>query len=479
MDLNPTDHFDLNNRYDLNTVNESKVLSPRALKILFNTINLGLWRWNLSTDEIFFDKNCVLIAGYGGMGQSSPGIKKNVVYSGDRDKIMKNVKSYLEGKTPWYEAEFRMVKRDGALIWVREKGAITEWDNSGTPAFMTGMLQEITPVKPAEKKFLREKLIKENERLRINMDTLIKKSEDARRMGAALFNAPPHIDLIFNRSLDIINCSLSAVEYFGFSSKETFLAQFMQFIRTTAVVSVRMDTFAYFQERLIYTARYGYCTFEIEILLHGKTIPLRTICKRLAFGGSFIIGVYLIDLSAVKNAKTLLVRQERQLKAVYTVIFLLLSSHSEDFAMVIHESLKHLGQSVKADRAYIWKNTLNEGRLQCVKFSEWVVPRFWGCENLNLNSFFYDDFLPNWQEKVSNRLSINKLTRNMESPLRLYEPSGALSLLIVPIILKEKFWGFIGLENCTDERLFTRQEETLLKTGGALMAAAIDRHEPD
>jgi PAS domain S-box-containing protein len=472
------DNTDSPDHYDLSVGGESQIFfSPKALNLLFNTINLGLWKWNFSTDELFFDKRCTRIAGYGDNETSPEKIKNNLIYFKDLNIIKKQMDAYLAGRTAWYEAEFRMVRKDGALIWVQEKGVITEWDKSGAPVLMTGLLQEI-PSQPAEKKIRREKLFKENERLRINTENILKKLEETRRIGTALFNANPHINLLFDNSLRLINCSPVTVEYFGFSSKETFLAQFMRFIRTITFISSSEDIFLYFRERLTYTARYGYCTFEIKVLFHEKIIPLRVICKRLTMTDTSVISMYLMDLSVLKNTKNVLVRRDRQLKAVYTAIFLLLSSQQEDFAMVVYESLKHLGQSVKADRAYIWKNVYAEGRFQGTKVSSWQTLRLFDSKGRNMDHFFYDDYLPNWREKIAERLNINKLTRDLESSLaRLYGSGKALAVLIAPLIVKGEFWGFIGFENCTDERLFTQQEETMLKYGGILIASAIDQHE--
>jgi PAS domain S-box-containing protein len=467
-------------RYDSDIGNGLQIFCPGALNILFNTIKLGLWEWNFSTDELFFDARCTIIAGYE-VREPFKKIKKNLIYSKDLHIVRKQIEKYLAGKSAWYEAEFRMIRKDGTLIWVHEKGVITEWNKLGSPVLMTGMLQEVAPAHGIEKKIRREKLFKENERLRINTEILQKRIEETQQIGSALFNASPHINLLFNHSLRLINCSPVTAEYFGFSSKETFLAQFMQFIRTITLISaVPEDTLPYFRERLIYTVRYGYCTFDIKIQFQEKIIPLRGICKRIIFAGHSVISMYLNDLSALKNTRNMLVRQERQLKTVYTVVYLLLSASQEDFAGVLYESLKYLGQCVKADRVYIWRNVLMEEGLQSVKVSEWHTVHSFDREDQNRIRFFYDDYLPHWREKVSDGISLNKLTRDLESPLvPLYSTGNALAILVVPVIFKEKFWGFIGLENCTDERLFTRRDEILIKTSGALMAAAMDRHEPD
>lgn len=463
--------------HDLSAGGESQVSFPKYLMILFNTINLGVWRWNFSTDELFFDTRCNLIAGYENDEEGFKAIKKNLIYYKDLHILRKKVEDYLTGRTSWYEAEFRMLRKDGTLIWIQEKGVVTEWDKGGAPVLMIGLLQEVSPVNRREKGFWRERLLKENERLGINMEIFRKQFEETRNFSAALFNATPHTMLLFNHSLRLINCTPVTVEYFGFSSKETFLVQFMQFIRTITVAPDPADNFSYIPEQLAYAARYGYCTFEIKILLRGETVPLEVRCKRITLADSFIISMDLMDLSALKNTQKKLIRQKRQLDTLYNLVFLLFSSCQEDFSLAVYQSLQYLGQSVKADRVYIWKNILAGGRLQGAKISEWRVPQIPDHRDQNPISFSYDDCLPNWREEVSDDSGINKLIQDLEAPLaRLHGSGDALSLLIVPILLKGEFWGFIGIESRSNECLFTHREESLLKNGGILIASAIDHY---
>ncbi|MDR3139109.1 MAG: PAS domain-containing protein [Treponema sp.] len=463
--------------HDLDIEDDFKASFPKTLATLFSVIHLGAWRWYIPEDELFFDRQCFFITGYESTDLLPRGIKKELVYFKDRDNMAKSLISHLKGKTAYYEAEFRIVRKDGTLVWVQERGAVTERDKSGAPVYMTGLLQEIA--RPCgEKELKREKLFKENERLRINLEILQTNLEETQSLGTSLFNSNPHLHILFNSSLNPINCNPVAMEYFGFSSKETFLAQFMQFIRIIVPASPPADNPSFLKEKLHYTARYGYCAFEMKVLLRGETVPLQVICKRISLAGRFIISMYLSDISALKNAQGRLMRQERQLHALYTLAFLLFSSCQEDFSLVIYKSLKHLGQSVKADRAYIWKNVLAEGRLRGAKISEWKVPHFFDRPDQGLISFSYDDYLPNWREKISGKFNINKVFQDLETPLaRLHSSENALSFLIVPILLKGEFWGFIGIENCTNEHFFCQREEMLLKNGGALIAAAVDQYE--
>jgi PAS domain S-box-containing protein len=60
--------------------------------------------------------------------------------------------AHLQGKSPYYEQEFRVRKADGTWRWLVVKGKIMEKDRSGTPLQVTGTLRDITERKLVEEK---------------------------------------------------------------------------------------------------------------------------------------------------------------------------------------------------------------------------------------------------------------------------------------------------------------------------------------
>jgi signal transduction histidine kinase/CheY-like chemotaxis protein len=171
------------------------------------------------------------------------------------------------------------------------------------------------------------------------------------------------------------------------------------------------------------------------------------------------------------------VRREDLFNAVNSVAALLLPAGYDNFSALVYESLKCLGQSAKADRVYIWKNVLDQGKLFCTKCVEWADDRFeeTGQGETHLA---YDDYLPNWRQIVSERAYINKKVEDLLGPLaQLPQRLGTVSVLLLPIILNDDFWGFIGFDDCTQERLFTPMERDFLRTGGGFIATAINHRE--
>jgi len=85
---------------------------------------------------------------------------------------------------------------------------------------------------------------------------------------------------------------------------------------------------------------------------------------------------------------------------------------------------------------------------------------------------------PEWVEDISNAICINGIVSEMPPELQAQlSPQGILSILIVPIFMEDKFWGFIGFDDCHNERIFTEEEEAILSSSGLLFATAWLRNE--
>lgn len=56
---------------------------------------------------------------------------------------------------------------------------------------------------------------------------------------------------------------------------------------------------------------------------------------------------------------------------------------------------------------------------------------------------------------------------------------GTLSFISVPIMVRRKWWGFLGFDDCKEERRWSKEDIHVLKTAAALIAGAIEREQSD
>ena len=128
------------------------------LDTIIGAANLGTWDWDLLTNEVIYNKTWADIAGLSLEDiQGSVDAWEKVVLPEDLPLAMKAVEAHCRGETPMYEAEFRMRRSDGTVIWAIDRGRVVEWDESGRAVRLMGVLQEITKSKEAEIELVRSK----------------------------------------------------------------------------------------------------------------------------------------------------------------------------------------------------------------------------------------------------------------------------------------------------------------------------------
>jgi len=180
----------------------------------------------------------------------------------------------------------------------------------------------------------------------------------------------------------------------------------------------------------------------------------------------------------IQDAREKLEQRDVMLQTVNQVAAILLHSQVNDFTANLWQCMAMLAGTVDVDRVYIWKNHEEDGKLFCTQLYEWSG----GAEPQEGNEYTvdiqYDTNMPGWKETLSNGLCVNDMVRNL-SPQEQAQlsPQSILSILVVPVILQDQFWGFVGFDDCHSERIFTENEETILRSASLLVANALLRNE--
>ena len=195
----------------------------------------------------------------------------------------------------------------------------------------------------------------------------------------------------------------------------------------------------------------------------------------LAAVGIFLFFFLMKDLTGQNKDIKL---RDSLLSTVNNATTMLLQAEKDEFEGALWESMGMMARTVQVDRVYIWKNHTVGEKLYCTQLYEWSE----GAEPQHNNEFTvdisYDDNIPGWKEKFMRRECVNNLVKDMspEEQAQL-TPQGIISILTVPVFLREEFWGFVGFDDCHNERIFTHNEESILRSGSLLIAYALLRHD--
>jgi diguanylate cyclase (GGDEF)-like protein len=180
----------------------------------------------------------------------------------------------------------------------------------------------------------------------------------------------------------------------------------------------------------------------------------------------------------IKELKQMLDYQNTILLAISYISSVLLQSSDDTFEGDLFHAMEIMGEAAQVDRVYIWENQMKGKDLFASQVFEWSngVKSQQG-EDL-VHNVSYDDSMPTWENTLSKGFCVSGLAREQPAVVKeILFAQGILSILVVPIFLYGRFWGFVGFDDCHRERLFSDYEEKILRSASELIANALIRSQ--
>ncbi len=154
--------------------------------------------------------------------------------------------------------------------------------------------------------------------------------------------------------------------------------------------------------------------------------------------------------------------------------------NSSSWEVAIPDVLAKMGQALNVCRVYMFENNTNDaGQLCMSQRCEWTAP--------NVSSRLSDPFFQNLPYETSglHETTISSLKNNKSLYITLsqmagniravLEPEGIGSVLMVPILVEQKWWGFLGFDSCVAERFWFESEEDSVRTIADMLGTTIGR----
>ncbi len=111
---------------------------------------VGLWDLDVRNGTVQVEGGLLASLGY---GESEIGGKLPnwfaLISPDDVGDVQSRLTAHLSGASPAFEAEFRMISKDGSVQWIHSRGAVVEWMD-GAVGRVTGTYTDITGRKEAE-----------------------------------------------------------------------------------------------------------------------------------------------------------------------------------------------------------------------------------------------------------------------------------------------------------------------------------------
>jgi diguanylate cyclase len=135
----------------------------------------GVWDFDRRRGRTYYSPLWKRILGYGPDELTDdPDLYLRLIHPEDRERVLAAEKEHEEGRTQFFEAEFRMRHKDGRWIWIRDRGNVLERDKNGVAMRAIGTQTDISRQKEAEERIIAaaEALSEEKERLRITLHSI-------------------------------------------------------------------------------------------------------------------------------------------------------------------------------------------------------------------------------------------------------------------------------------------------------------------
>ncbi|MDY7007917.1 MAG: ATP-binding protein [Cyanobacteriota bacterium] len=149
----------------------------------------------------------------------------------------------------------------------------------------------------------------------------------------------------------------------------------------------------------------------------------------------------------------------------------------------VQESLNALGPVMDVDRIYIFQNHPHPetGQLASSQRWEWVAqgvqPEI---DNPGLQNLLYPEIMPRWYNTLSQEQPILGIIKDFpEVERELLNSQGILSILVVPIFIRDYFWGFAGFDDCHQERQWDDNTKAALMAIAGSIGGAISQWQTE
>ena len=166
-------------------------------------------------------------------------------------------------------------------------------------------------------------------------------------------------------------------------------------------------------------------------------------------------------------------QRTKLLQTVNSLSSELFGSSNEVFVSKIYHGMGTIGAALNVDRIHIWKKEPEneENEFVCSQIFKWTN----NAQSAKQNEIKQIESIPDvWIRSLLNNGCINGIVRSYSGVEREYLISqGISSTIVVPVFILNEFWGFIGFDDCEDERIFREIEETILRTISMLLATSI------
>ena len=299
-----------------------------------------------------------------------------------------------------------------------------------------------------------------------------KKAKESQERLMLMLDTSPLCAQIWAKDLSTIDCNQAALRLYRFKDKTEYIARFL----TECSAEIQPCGRRADEKAVAFVNKAfdeGYYQFEWlhRIPDEDMLFPAEVTLVRAKYKDEDVVIGYTRDLREHYKMMEAIKYRDNLMMAVNRAAVLLLDYDVDFFKNALARSMIIIAETVKVDCVYIWHNHTEDGRLFCSQLYEWSKEKT--IYNESSKQYAYDETFPGWEDALSKGHCINGPISEMpEAVQELLEPGGIVSILVVPIFIKDEFWGFVGFDDNKKKRVFIEEEVSILDSASLLIASS-------
>jgi len=304
-------------------------------------------------------------------------------------------------------------------------------------------------------------------------------SERIKTAYQVMIDTSPFICSVFDSMGNVVNVNDATVYFIGCSSKQEYIENFYKFspefqpdgTHSQKMILSNITKILKTGEKISYDE-------WIMKTMNGELKSVEITLSPVYIDGRELVIVHGRDLREHNKMMDGINLRDKFLQAVNTASAFLLDTkitHSD----ALFRALEAIGKAVEVDNVYIWKNYEIDGKLFCTRLYEWSEYGGANQDNQLIGDIEYKKVLtPEIFELFAQGECINNLVSELPEMFREHVRQwGAVSILIMPLMIDGEFWGHIGFDDCHNERIFTTEEVAALYSCGFMFVESVIRNE--
>jgi len=107
--------------------------------------DIAWWEWDVVGNAVSFNDLKVKMLGYDPEDFRGSGYQAftDLLHPDDYQRTMQAMTDHLEGRSPIYQIDYRIQKKDGSYTWYMDRGVIIERDEEENPATLRGIVIDL------------------------------------------------------------------------------------------------------------------------------------------------------------------------------------------------------------------------------------------------------------------------------------------------------------------------------------------------